>query len=185
MTLSQSSARTTTMRQENDAYPTPTPIIETMLDNLRDWWGRPTGEFNEPHIWEPCAGDGRLVRALEGRGYKVTASDIATGQNFFTFTQAQSDVLITNPPFKRIRQFIDHAFEIGVVQMALVAPERLWSCGKGSEQIQRHKPALWANLSWREDYLNKGGHPDRALSVGVWDSPCALFTCYQVWDRRL
>jgi hypothetical protein len=90
---------------------------------------------------------------------------------------------VTNPPFKYIREFIDHSFKIGVEQMVLITPERLWACQKGYKQLLRHRPSLFANLSWREDYLQKGGSPDRALAVSVWDKPCSETTVYEVWQR--
>jgi hypothetical protein len=38
-------------------------------------------------------------------------------------------------------------------------------------------------MDWREDYLNKGGSPDRALAVGIWGSPCAATCEFQVWPK--
>ena len=71
----------------------------------------------------------------------------------------------------------------GVQKMALVCPERLWACKKGLDQWNRHRPSLWVNLSWREDYLNKGGSPDRALAVAVWDSPHSDKCEYWIWGK--
>ena len=134
-------------------------------------------------IWEPCAGAGRLVRAFEKKGRRVISGDIFMGQDFFDFTSAPCQTLITNPPFSRMREFIDHAFEIGVERMALVCSERLWSCGKGLEQWKRHRPSLFANMSWREDYLNKGGSPDRMLAVSIWEEPHADTCKFEIWGR--
>lgn len=170
------------MRRENDFYPTPRSIVDALVDELAQRWS-PTGEDGEPHVWEPCCGDDRLADALKGKGFKVLSTDISRGQNFFDFDRFQGEVVVTNPPFRRIRQLIDHAFQIGVVQMALVCPERLWACQKGAEQFKRHQPSLWANLSWREDYLRKGRSPDRSLAVAIWDSPCAAHTHYKIWSR--
>ena len=75
-----------------------------------------------------------------------------------------------------------YAFSIGVEHMALVCPERLWACKKGSEQMKRHKPSRFINLDWREDYLNKGGTPDRALAVSIWDTPNSSNTTYELWS---
>ena len=161
-------------RRDRDDYPTPHSIIDAMLGRL----GWAPG-----HVWEPCAGDGRLVDVMRQRGCEVVAHDIVTGHDFFDWTEAQAPTLITNPPFSRIRDFIDHAFAIGVEKMALVCPERLWACGKGREQWRRHRPSRFANLSWREDYLRKGGSPDRALAISIWDTPHAERCSYEVWGR--
>lgn len=161
------------MRNARDFYPTPASIINRLLSDLR-WRGS---------VWEPASGDGRLARALEERGYDVVAGDVLTGQDFFAYSDAPAATLITNPPFRQIRQWIDHAFDIGVERMALVCGERLWACRKGSEQMQRHRPSRFINLDWREDYLNKGGAPDRALAISIWDRPHSDITTYEVWSR--
>lgn len=161
------------MRNPRDFYPTPVSIIDRLLSGLH--WTGP--------VWEPAAGDGRLARALEERGYDVVAGDVLTGQDFFAYSDAPAATLVTNPPFRQIRQWIDHAFDIGVERMALVCNERLWACAKGSEQMRRHRPSRFINLDWREDYLGKGGAPDRALAISIWDRPHSDNTAYEVWSR--
>ena len=162
------------MRHANDFYPTPHTIIKALLDRL-GW---------EPcQTWEPCAGDGRLVAALLNRGHTVVAGDIEEGHDFFEYRAAPVSTLITNPPFKKIRPFIDHAFKIGVERMAVVCAERLWACNKGRDQFGRHRPSRFANLTWREDYLNRGGSPDRALAVSIWDTPHSQTCQFEVWSK--
>jgi len=163
-----------TGRAPRDFYPTPHSIIDVILDKL-GW---------EPQkVWEPCAGDGRFAQALTAAGHDCISHDIATGHDFFSWKEAQAPALITNPPFNKIRPFIDHAFDIGVQRMALVTNERLWACGKGYQQWNRHRPSRFTNLTWREDYLNKGGAPDRALAVCIWDEPHAPSCRYDIWDK--
>jgi len=163
------------MRHPTDFYPTPYSIIHALLNNLN---------WRDVKAWEPCAGDGRFARSME-QHYKndVLSHDINDGYDFFDWEVARRPDLITNPPFKCIRDFIDHAFKIGVKRMALVCPERLWSCQKGFEQKQRHNPSRFINLTWREDYLNKGGSPDRALAISIWDRPHSMHTIYEVWSK--
>ena len=175
------------MRHERDFYPTPQSIIDCVLFHVK--------LRKNATIWEPCAGDGRFSTALEQAGYSVISHDIVVGSydkifddideghDFFDWREAQAPIIVTNPPFRHIRRFSDFAFDIGVEQMVLITPERLWACQKGYKQLLRHRPSLFANLSWREDYLQKGGSPDRALAVSVWDKPCSETTVYEVWQR--
>lgn len=164
-------------RRDNDFYPTPDSIIAEIV---RRW--RPDADI----IWEPCSGDGRIATAFRDAGYLVMAEDIADGQDFFDAEAPPTGraALVTNPPFNRAREFIDHAFAIGVEKMCLVLPERFWASGVGREQFERHRPALWINLDWRDDYLGKGGSPDRALAVAIWTSPCADACHFDVWTRQ-
>ena len=162
-------------RHEKDFYPTPQSIIDVLLFHVK--------LRQDAKVWEPCAGDGRFVTALEQSGYTVISHDIDDGHDFFDWKKSQAPVIVTNPPFKHIREFIDHSFKIGVEQMVLVTPERLWACQKGHDQFKRHRPSLFANLTWREDYLQKGGSPDRSLAITVWDTPCAKTTAYEIWQK--
>lgn len=163
-------------RIENDVYPTPESIIAEIV---RRWQPRAAT------VWEPCANDGRIARAMEAAGRKTVTGDIATGQDFFVYARPprRGVALCTNPPFGPVRAFIDHAFAIGIKEMCLVLPERLWACAAGRKQLERHRPAAWANLDWREDYLDRGGSADRALAVAIWDGPCAERCDFQVWGR--
>ena len=46
-------------RQENDFYPTPDWVTEALLNSV---------ELRGP-VWEPCCGDGSMVRVIESRGF--------------------------------------------------------------------------------------------------------------------
>lgn len=164
-------------RRENDLYPTPHSLIAEIISR---WKPRAR------KVWEPCFGDGRVARAMVGHGYDVVSGDIASGDDFFAYSEPPQPgiALCTNPPFDRVREFIDHAFAIGIEEMCLVLPERLWACDKGRKQLERHRPVLWANMDWREDYLGKGGSADRALAVAIWDGSCAPACMFDVWTRR-
>ncbi len=162
------------MRKMHDNYPTPMSIVHELVKR----WAKEGMVF-----WEPCSGDGRIAEVLKTKGCRTMTTDISMGQNFFDYQRGICPNVITNPPFKDIRPFIDHAFAIGVHSMALVCPERLWACKKGREQFMRHRPTRFANMDWREDYLQKGGSPDRALAVAMWDTPHSETCSYEVWTR--
>jgi len=66
-------------------------------------------------IWECAAGQGRLVNALEARGYAVEASDIDTGFDFLDALTAAppSDFLPPTPPYKTKDKWLRRCFDIG------------------------------------------------------------------------
>lgn len=149
-------------RDPNDYYPTPYNIIEAVIDST-DWF-----KYRQT-IWEPCCGDRRFSEALETRGHTVISHDIVEGYNFFDWKNKQANIICTNPPFKFAREFISKAFELGVEKMVLVLPERIFASKAGLACFKKHPPSKFVNLSWREDYLGKGGAPDRSLSVAWWE----------------
>ena len=166
-------------RNKHDFYPTPYSIVDAVVGVLQREM-----QWKDEKLWECCAGDMRFVNAMSDLG-DVVATDIKTNQNFFWYKEALAPVVVTNPPFNCIREFIDHAFAIGVQKMALVCPERLWACARGYSQFQRHKPSYWYQMSWREDYLGKGGKPDRALALAVWNTPNAEDCKYRILDKPI
>jgi hypothetical protein len=174
------------MRNKHDFYPTPNKIVERMAREFLDVQiaAIRMGSVRPPiPIWEPCAGDGRIADEIRSHGLEAIETDVTTGNDFFDYDRPMSPILMTNPPFSKVREFIDHAFKIGVVSMALVCSERLWACKKGREQFLRHRPGRFAMMDWREDYLGKGGSPDRALAVAIWDEPCSHICRYEVWSK--
>jgi hypothetical protein len=87
-------------RVERDFYPTPSWVVEALAEHV---------EVTNKVIWEPAAGDGRMVEAFRSLGAaKVYASDIADygyqESERFDFLTAMPprgaiDLIATNPPF--------------------------------------------------------------------------------------
>jgi hypothetical protein len=92
-----------------------------------------------PHrIWEPACGPGAIVKVLREAGHEVIASDIkdygcpnSTTADFLTTTRAPDDCLLalTNPPFRRINEFIVHGLKlvprvIVLARLALLESEK-------------------------------------------------------------
>ena len=86
-------------RKERDLYETPAWVTEALGPHLRSIM----------RVWEPAAGGGKMVRALEGLGLKVDASDISTGQDFLFEPRRDADAIITNPPYVEAQSFIERA----------------------------------------------------------------------------
>ena len=47
----------------------------------------------------------------------------------------------------------------------------------------RAQATVFAMMDWREDYLEKGGKPDRALAVSMWMTPQQDICKYEIWSR--
>jgi hypothetical protein len=88
-------------RKERDLYETPEWVTECLRPHLPA----------VSHIWEPACGSGKMVRALEGMGYEVFATDIESGKDFLNLEIGPKPVraIVTNPPYKLAVPFIIHA----------------------------------------------------------------------------
>jgi hypothetical protein len=98
-------------RVERDFYPTPLAAVVPLIDHLPTWAA----------YWEPCAGDfalcGHLDELTESRLVCTDAMDIVpkdngvtVGDALKTSVPANSDFIITNPPWDRkiLHPMIEH-----------------------------------------------------------------------------
>jgi hypothetical protein len=110
------------------------------------WEQDPHGFYIEPHwcserlfqvehftgtMLDPCAGSGRIVTAARSAGYnRVYAGDIVRRSfqldfeiDFFRYTIAHDNV-VSNPPFDRIQEIVEHALKIATRKVAMIIPCR-------------------------------------------------------------
>lgn len=79
-------------------------------------------------VWEPAAGLCSLVSGLQSKGYKVFASDITTGRDFFQFKPGRFDMILTNPPFSLKLKWLERCYLLGK-PFALLLPVEILGVG--------------------------------------------------------
>ena len=101
-------------REANDYYATEPKAIEMLLEKEQFF----------PYIWECACGGGHLSKVLIEKGYKVKSSDIVDRGfenteiiDFLNVTKEEvkqdfSRDIITNPPYKYAKEFVEKALEI-------------------------------------------------------------------------
>jgi hypothetical protein len=89
-------------RVEHDRYETPEWVTQALLPHLG----------NIQSVWEPAAGSGKMVRALEAAGLQVISTDISDGQDFLLSGERDVDAIVTNPPYSSAPAFIVHALRL-------------------------------------------------------------------------
>lgn len=96
-------------REVNDYYATDPKAVKMLLSVER---------FN-PYIWECACGEGHISEELKKAGYNVWSTDLIDRgygdvKDFFLFTErTRSDLdIITNPPYKYAKEFVEHALEV-------------------------------------------------------------------------
>lgn len=102
------SNHTDKQREKNDYYATEPKALKLLLEL----------EKFSPYVWECACGEGHLSKVLEENGYKVISSDIVDrgygqgGIDFLQCTVPFDGDIITNPPYKYAKEFIEKALEL-------------------------------------------------------------------------
>lgn len=175
------SNHTTAERHSEDYYATDPIAIDKLC----------AVERFTPTVWECACGGGHLAEALREHGYQVMASDIVDRGcpnsyilDFF-FAEHSAYDIITNPPYKCAKEFVEKALEIitfgGKVAMFLkltflegksrrplfekYPPKRIWvfservQCAKNGdfEMYSRHgaTAVAYAWYVWEKGYTGK------------------------------
>lgn len=101
-------------REANDYYATEPKAVELLLEQ----------ENFFPYIWEPACGAGHMSEVLKKHGYNVKSSDLCDrgypGTEIIDFLKVEksninkdfSRDIITNPPYKYAKEFVEKALEI-------------------------------------------------------------------------
>lgn len=151
-------------RKERDLYETPVWVTDALRPHVRKLGT----------IWEPAAGSGKMVAALQDWGVNVAASDIDKGQDFLDYTTATaSDAIITNPPYNQAYAFVMHAIRLMEPQRGLVAMllRTDWDHAKGRNFLFTEPPfakkvALTKRIQWFE---GTKGSPSFNHAWFIWD----------------
>lgn len=97
-------------RETDDYYATEPKAAELLLDI------EPFDKNEE--IWECACGEGHLAKVFERAGYRVRSTDLidrnyGTGEiDFLKHTDTYKGNIITNPPYKYAKEFVEHALDI-------------------------------------------------------------------------
>lgn len=96
----------------DDFYATPPEAVASLLFIERKWMPR-------GRIWEPACGDGAIALPMRAAGFHVVASDLVDRgcpdsyvADFLTDRpRPYHDAVVSNPPFKLAREFVQTALE--------------------------------------------------------------------------
>lgn len=103
-------------REPNDYYATEPKAVELLLHE----------EVFCPHVWECACGEGHISEVLKKHSYRVKSSDLIDRgyegteiQDFLKVTKKDiendfSRDIITNPPYKYAKEFVEHALDISM-----------------------------------------------------------------------
>lgn len=106
---------TTRERVDNDYYATPPESTLALLER----------ETFTGSILEPCCGAGHISEILKHSGYTVISNDLVDRgygeyrENFLETTVLHANNVITNPPFKFAKEFIEKSLDVTTGKVAM------------------------------------------------------------------
>lgn len=131
-----------TNRDPKDFYATPWPAFGPLLPHLPLF----------VKYWEPCAGDGRLIRWLRKSGREASGCDLFPQASIdypsvdsvdYLKDNSKRDFVITNPPFSLAFEMCQHALQHSNEFMFLLRLSFLESDERG-DWLTAHEPAgIW------------------------------------------
>lgn len=159
-------------REEHDFYATPPEAVEMLVTELEGF---------EDKILEPCCGAGHIVNVLFNNGFNVSANDLydhgfeCSHKDFLTEVDEWHGDIITNPPYKLAKEFVEHSLDI-VDEGAKVAMFLKLSFleGKGRKELFDKYPPKTVYVS--RSRLNCGKN-------GVFKGTSAVCYCWYVWQK--
>jgi hypothetical protein len=150
-----------------DSCETPSYALDPLVPYIPKHYG----------IWEPAAGTGRMVRALERRGYRVLGSTIENGENFFDIEADGVDIIVTNPPFGIKFDWLERCYALGN-PFALLLPVETIGAKRAQALIKEHGMEMLL-LNRRVDFYmpNKGNAGSAQFPTFWW--------CHNVLPRQI
>ena len=166
-------------REQHDYYATEPKAVEILLEC----------EQFAPYVWECACGGGHISEVLKQHGYKVKSSDIVDRgyegtqiQDFLKVTKENIDHdysrdIITNPPYKYAKQFVEHALDISMdgVKVAMLLKLTFLEGQARKKMFTQYPPKKVYVFSSRVKCAKNGNFEDIASSV----------VCYAwfVWEK--
>ncbi len=158
--------------EQNDYYATDPRAVEMLLAE----------EVFDRNIWEPACGEGHISEVLKKNGYDVYSSDLIErgyGDSGIDFLKCRTAYcggdIITNPPYKFAREFVEKALEL---------------------VVEGHKVAMFVKLTFLEGQARRElfrQHPPQTVYVssarlecgknGEFTGSSAVAYCWIVWQK--
>ena len=139
--------------EKHDYYATEPKAVELLLQE----------ETFSKKIWEPACGEGHMSEVLKAHGHCVCSSDLIDrgyGEvlDFLAFNKPADCDIITNPPYKYAKEFVEHALEL-VTEGHKVAMflKLTFLEGQGRRELFRNKPPQTVYVSSARLQCGKNG----------------------------
>ena len=157
--------------EPNDYYATAPRAVELLLEQ----------ESFCKNIWEPACGEGHISKVLEEHGHTVLSTDLidrgfGTGDVDFLKQQTKfNGDIITNPPYKYARAFVEKALEsIPVGNKVAMFLKLTFLEGKARQKLFKECPPQVVYVSSSRIACGKNG---------VFPNGSAVAYAWYVWQK--
>jgi hypothetical protein len=168
--VSMGNAQGTHADRGHDVYETPPGAVYGLLE----------AEGGLPlRLWEPCCGPNQnIARVLRAHKFRVAASDLLSGIDFFKVKTPPAGVeaIVTNPPYKLAAEFVRHGLELVPMVVMLLRLNFL-------ESEARSDIIDGGQLARVHVFANRLPRMHRESWTGARSSSTTAYAWF-VWERR-
>lgn len=91
-------------------------------------------------VWCPFdKADSNFVKTFEANGLTVKYGHIETGQDFFTYTEPQAEIVVSNPPFSKRDKIFERLYEWDIPFALIMNFNGLFDSKKRSDIFRQHR----------------------------------------------
>lgn len=163
-------------REENDFYATDPKAVELLLEF----------ETFDKNIWECACGLGHLSEVLKEHGHNVFSTDlIKRGYedcclDFLNFDGKWNGDIITNPPYKYAKEFVEKALEVVKKgsKVAMFLKLTFLESKKRRELFDKHPPKVIYVSSSRLQCAKNGDFEKYEKGIGT-----AVAYAWYIWEK--
>ena len=152
-------------REQHDYYATDPEAVESLLER----------EDFVPYVWECACGEGHISEVLKKHGYFVKSSDLYDRgypeTEIIDFLKVKKEEIkfgvsrdiITNPPYKFAKEFVEHALKISMdgTKVAMFLKLTFLEGKSRKDLFEKYKPKVIYVFSNRIDCWKNGIKPEK------------------------
>ncbi len=170
-------------REKNDYYATDPKSLEIFLDRIK----QDGIELNQ-NIWECACGEGHLSKVLSRGGYTVLSTDLIdrdfgiAGLDFLKADVKWQGDILTNPPYKYAKEFVEHSMELLDDNNKCVMFLKLQFLeGKARRKLFEKYPPKYVYVFSSRQRCAMNGNFTKYANEG--DSHGAVAYCWYIWEK--
>lgn len=165
-------------RQIDDFYATDPHSLEILLKALE----RDNFKLHK-NIWECACGKGHLSKVLTNNGYNVYSSDLINrgygeyDKDFFNIVGISNHDILTNPPYKYAKEFVEHALDIlddGYYCVMFLKIQFLE--GQARQQLFKKYPPKYVYVNSSRQLCAMNGEFEKYKAT-------AICYCWFIWEK--